>query len=336
MRIINYILKRLIYMTPVLIGVTILVFIISHAIPGDPARMIAGPKASRQAVESIRKAHGLDKPLPVQYLRFLTGLAKGDLGQSIRNHRPVLEDIKDFFPATLELTLASLFFCLCVGIPLGIISAVKRNRLTDHIARVFSVFGVSTPVFWLGLMLLLVFYRNLGWMPGSGRLDITMSPPVHITGMYILDSLLEGNFEKFLQAFWHIILPAFCLSYVYLAIITRIVRSSMIEVLGQDYITTVRANGFSEIVVVLKHAFKNSLIPTVTITGLSFGELLGGAILTETIFAWPGMGKYVVDSVNYLDFPAIMGFTMIVALAYVCINLSVDVLYAFLNPRIRY
>lgn len=324
------------YMIPVLFGVTVLVFIISHAIPGDPAKMIAGPKASRQAIENIRRAHGLDRPLPVQYLRFVSGLMRGDLGTSIRNHRPVTHDLKDFFPATLELTLASIAICLVVGIPLGIISAVKRSRLIDHVTRIFSVFGVSMPVFWLGLMLLLLFYRNLGWLPGSGRLDIDFSPPVHVTGLYLVDALLESRPDKFLNTAAHLLLPAFCLSYVYLAIITRIVRSSMIEVLGQDYITTARANGVAEVSIVLKHAFKNSLIPTVTITGLSFGELLGGAVLTETIFGWPGMGKYVVDSVNYLDFPAIMGFTLIVSMVYVSINLIVDVLYAFLNPKIKY
>lgn len=336
MRTLHYILRRLMYLIPVLVGVTILVFVISHAIPGDPAKMIAGPKASREAVESIRKAHGLDRPLPIQYLHFLTGLVRGDLGISIRNHRPVTHDLRDFFPATLELTLASIAICLGVGIPLGILSAVRRNRLTDHLTRVFSVFGVSMPVFWLGLMLLLLFYRNLGWLPGSGRLDIGLSPPAHTTGLYLIDSLLAGRWDIFRNAAAHILLPAFCLSYVYLAIVTRIVRSSMIEVLGQDFITTARANGIAESVIVLKHAFKNSLIPTITITGLSFGELLGGAILTETIFGWPGMGKYVVDSVSYLDFPAIMGFTLVVALVYVSINLCVDVLYAFLNPRIRY
>ncbi len=336
MRILHYILRRLLYMLPVLFGVTLLVFIISHAIPGDPAKMIAGPRASREAIENIRKSHGLDQPLPMQYLRFISGLVQGDLGVSIRNHRPVTHDLKDFFPATLELTVASLLICLGVGIPLGIISAVKRNRLADHITRVFSVFGVSMPVFWLGLMLLLVFYRNWGWLPGSGRIDIDFSPPVQVTGLYLIDTLLEGRLDKFVNVASHLILPAFCLSYVYLAIVTRIVRSSMIEVMGQEFITTARANGVPETVIVLKHAFKNSLIPTVTITGLSFGELLGGAILTETIFGWPGMGKYVVDSVNYLDFPAIMGFTMVVALVYVSINLGVDVLYAFLNPKIRY
>lgn len=336
MRILAYIIKRVLAAIPVLIGVSILTFIISHAIPGDPARIIVGPKASKEAVESIRREHGLDRPLPIQYVRYMKGLVQGDLGQSIRNHRPVTSDLADFFPATLELTMASLFLCLAVGIPLGILAAVRRNRLTDHVARVFSVIGVSTPVFWLGLMLLLLFYRNLGWLPGSGRLDITSSPPAAVTGLYVIDSILARDWALLREVLSHLILPAFCLSYVYLAVITRIVRSSMIAVLGQDYITTAKANGLSMARVIFKHAFKNSLIPTVTIAGLSLGELLGGAILTETIFAWPGMGKYVVDSINSLDFPAIMGFTLLASTAYVVINLGVDVLYAFLNPRIRY
>lgn len=336
MRLLNYVLKRLLYSIPVLIGVTLLVFIISHAIPGDPARMMAGQKASRQAVENLRRSLGLDRPLPEQYLRYVSGLATGDLGKSIRNQRPVLDDLRDFFPPTFELTLTSMVFCISTGLPLGIISAIRRNRPIDHTTRVFSVVGVSMPVFWLGLMLLLLFYRDLGWLPGSGRLDVAMSPPVHVTGMYLIDTVVEGSWGKFANAFSHILLPAFCLSYVYLAITTRIVRSSMISVMGLDFIMTARANGIREAVVVLKHALKNALIPAVTITGLSIGELLGGAILTETIFDWPGMGKYVVDSVNFLDFPAIMGFTLVVSLVYVVINLLVDVLYALLDPQIKY
>jgi peptide/nickel transport system permease protein len=336
MPILSYVLQRLIYLVPVLLGVTLLVFVISHAIPGDPARMMAGQKASHEAVENLRRSMGLDRPLPEQYATYLLGLLRGDLGFSIRNQRPVFDDLRDFFPATLELSLASMLLCVSVGLPLGIVSAVRRNRPIDHASRVFSVFGVSMPVFWLGLMLLLLFYRHLGWLPGSGRLDIHTDPPAQVTGLYLIDTLIEGGFAKFGDALRHILLPAFCLSYVYLAIITRIVRSSMISVMGLDFITTARANGISEAAIILKHCLKNSLIPTVTITGLSIGELLGGAILTETIFNWPGMGKYVVDSVNFLDFPAMMGFTLVVALAYVLINLAVDVLYAFLDPQIRY
>jgi peptide/nickel transport system permease protein len=227
-------------------------------------------------------------------------------------------------------------FCIATGLPLGILSAIRRNRPIDHTARVFSVVGVSMPVFWLGLMLLLLFYRTLGWLPGSGRLDMALNPPPYVTGIYLIDALADRNWAIFINAVAHILLPAFCLSYVYLAIITRIARSSMISALGQEFITTARANGLAETAVILKHALKNALIPTVTITGLSIGELLGGAILTETIFDWPGMGKYVVDSVGFLDFPAIMGFTLVVALTYVLVNLAVDVLYAFLDPQIRY
>jgi peptide/nickel transport system permease protein len=192
MRLLGYIIKRLLYVLPVLIGVTLLVFIISHAIPGDPARMMAGQKATRQAVENIRRSLGLDRPLPEQYLRYLIGLAKGDLGISIRNQRPVLDDLRNFFPATLELTLVSMIFCISVGLPLGILSAIRRNHPIDHTARVFSVIGVSMPVFWLGLMLLLLFYRHLSWLPGSGRLDVSVTTPAHVTGMVLVDALLEG------------------------------------------------------------------------------------------------------------------------------------------------
>lgn len=332
----TFLLKRLLAVIPVLFGVTLCVFLLSHAIPGDPASMIAGEKASVETLENIRRMYGLDRPLYEQYIRYMGDLFQGDLGQSIRNQRPVADDLKAYFPATLELALAAMLLCLVIGIPLGIIAAVKRNKMADHLTRVFSVIGVSTPVFWLGLMLLLVFYRNLDWLPGSGRLSIFFSPPTAVTGLYSIDALLAGDWELLGDVLAHLVLPAFCLSYVYLAIITRIVRSSMIHTLEQDYVVTARANGFSELRVVGRHALKNSLIPTITIVGLSIGELLGGAVLTETIFGWPGMGKYVVDSVNSLDFPAIMGFTLVVSLAYVFINLCVDILYALVNPQIRY
>ena len=336
MSLLEFVLRRLAAMIPVVLGVTLCMFLISRAIAGDPATMIAGQRASAETLEAIRRTHGLDKPLYEQYLRYMSGLLQGDLGESIRNRRPVAKDLRAFFPATLELTLASMVFCLMLGLPLGILAAVRRNRLMDHLTRVFSVIGVSTPVFWLGLMLLLVFYRHLGIFPGSGRIGVYFSAPPSITGMYLIDSLLDGNPGLFWNAASHIILPAFCLSYVYLAIITRIVRSSLIDSLEQDYIVTARANGLPEWRVVGQHAFKNSLIPTITIVGLSFGELLGGAILTETIFNWPGMGKYVVDSANYLDYPAIMAVALVSSLAYVFLNLLVDVLYALVNPQIRY
>lgn len=336
MSLLEFIFRRLISIVPVLFGVTLCMFLISHAISGDPATMIAGQRASQETLDNIRKTHGLDKPLPQQYVIYMKGLFKGDLGQSIRNRRPVTEDLKTFFPATLELSAASMIICLGLGLPLGILAAVRRNKLSDHLTRVFSVIGVSTPVFWLGLMLLLIFYRYFDLLPGSGRLDIYFSAPPSVTGMYTVDALLAGDWALFKDALAHLILPAFCLSYVYLAIVTRIVRSSMIDSLGQDYIITARANGLSEARVIGRHALKNSLIPTITIVGISVGELLGGAILTETIFNWPGMGKYVVDSASYLDYPAIMGFALVSSLAYVFLNLLVDVLYAVVNPQIRY
>lgn len=336
MRIYAYILKRLISLIPVLIGVTIVVFFISHIIPGDPARMMAGPKASQEVVEKVRQELGLDKPIYIQYFGYMKNLFKGDLGISIRSHRPVFEDLLHHFPATLELTIASLLFCWTVGIYLGVISAIKRNNFIDHFSRVFSLIGVSMPVFWLGLILLLIFYRNLSWLPGTGRIDPNLSLPSKITGLYILDSILTGNRNTFLNTAKHIIMPAFCLGYVYLGITTRITRSSMLEVINKEYIETARASGLPEKVVIWKHSLHNALIPTVTVMGLSFGELMGGAILTETIFSWPGMGKYLVDSINFLDFPAIMGFALIVAIIYVFVNLLVDVIYLFLNPQIRY
>ncbi|HJB65212.1 MAG TPA: ABC transporter permease [Candidatus Mailhella merdavium] len=332
----SFIIRRILAVIPVLFGVTLCVFLLSHAIPGDPASMMAGEKASEETIERIRIQYGLDRPLYEQYFKYMGDLLRGDLGMSLRNQRPVLDDLRDHVPATLELALAAMLLCLVVGIPLGVLAAVKRDRLADHLTRVFSVIGVSTPVFWLGLMLLLIFYRDLGILPGSGRLDIYTIEPPSVTGMYTLDALISGDMEAFRDALAHLILPAFCLGYIYLAIITRIVRSSMLHSLEQDYVTTARANGLSEARVIGLHALRNSLIPTITIAGLSMGELMGGAILTETIFDWPGMGKYVVDSVNALDFPAIMGFTLVVALAYILINLCVDVLYAVINPQIRY
>lgn len=336
MRLSRYILRRLFLLLPVLLGVSLITFTISHVVPGDPARMMVGQRASEETVARIRHQLGLDQPLPLQYLNYVKGLLKGDLGWSIRNQRPVLQDLLDFFPATLELTLASLLLCLLVGVPLGVTSALKKDRFLDHLSRLSSILGVSLPLFWLGLMLLLLFYRQLGWLPGPGRLDVLATPPKAITSMYTVDSLLTGNWATLKDSLWHLILPAFCLSYVHLAIVTRLVRSSMLDVLGEDYIRTARACGLPEQVVVYKYGLRNALIPTVTVVGLSFGELLGGAILTETIFAWPGMGRYVVDSIGFLDFPSIMGFTLFISILYVLVNLGVDLLYTILDPKIRY
>lgn len=239
------------------------------------------------------------------------------------------------FPATLELTVVAMLLAIVFGIILGVAAAVNRNKWLDHMSRIFSLIGVSTPLFWSGVVALIVFYKLIPIFPASGRIDTFLSPPAHVTGLYIVDGLLAGNLTVVISAIHHIILPAVCLAYVQLAIVARQVRSSMIDVLEQDYIRTAKSCGISGATIIYKYALKNALLPTLTVTGLTIGELLGGAIITETIFAWPGMGKYVMDSIAFLDFPAIMGFTLVVSFSYVLINICVDILYGFLNPQIK-
>ena len=327
--------RRLALVAVVVVCVSVLTFVVSHVIPGDPASMLVGQRASKETVQQMRHALGLDKPLTTQYWLYIKALIHGDLGTSLRTQRPVAEDLVTYFPATLELVLVAISLAVVIGIPIGIWSASRKDSPIDHIGRGFAVLGVSTPLFWLGLMVLLVFYGKLGWLPGGGRLSPFMDPPRPITGLYLLDSLLTGRLDIFRDALAHLILPAFCLSFVHIGVFSRQVRASLLEVMGQDYIRTARANGIPYRSVVYRHALRNALIPTVTVIGLAIGDLLAGAILTETIFAWPGMGAYVVDSIVFLDFPAIMGFTVVVALGYVIINLAVDVIYIALNPQIR-
>lgn len=332
----SYVIRRLIFQVFVLFGVLIIVFLISHLIPGDPAQLIAGPRATQEIINKIRHEWGLDRPLHVQFLFYLKGLLRGDLGTSIRTRRPVMQDIKKHFPATFELVTASFFIILMVSIPLGVLSAVYKDRIFDHISRVFSIAGVSMPIFWLGLLLLLLFYVKLGWLPGAGRIDVGIAPPPHITGLYTMDALLTHNWEALRSSLTHLILPALTLSYVSLARIVRMLRSSMLDALGQDYIRTARAKGIAERIVLYKHALRNAFIPALTVIGLSYGELLQGAVVTETIFGWPGMAYYAVGAMITLDFPAIMGVTLISAIVYTTANLTVDLFYGFIDPRIRY
>ncbi|MBX5437812.1 MAG: ABC transporter permease [Alicyclobacillaceae bacterium] len=332
---IHLIRQRLLMLVFVLFGVTAATFLMSHVIPGNPAQVMAGPHASPETVEAIRHQLGLDRPLLVQYLQYMNGLLHGDLGTSIRTQQPVAHDLANFFPATLELVLYSFLIAIVLGIPLGVIAAVKRNTYWDYVVRVFSIGGVSIPVFWSGLVLILIFYAKLGWLPASGRLDISLPRPPMITGLYTVDSALTGYWEDFFNSLWHLLLPAATLSYVQLSVIMRQVRSSMIEVLSKEFILTGRANGLGRMFLVIRYGLRNAMIPTITVIGLSFGSLLGGAVVTETIFDWPGMGHYVVESIASLDFPAIMGFTVVIAVAYVFINLVVDLLYYALDPQIR-
>jgi peptide/nickel transport system permease protein len=318
----------------VMAGVCVITFIISHMIPGDPARLLAGDRASNEMVLNMRHQLGLDRPLYVQFYRYVMDLLHGNLGTSIRTGRPVLEDLRAFFPATLELAISALLLAIVLGVPLGVLSAVYRNKLPDLLVRMMSVIGISTPAFWLGLGVIILFYGHLNMLPGGGRLDDWMDPPSHITGFYVLDSLLSRNWDALWNSLQHLLMPALTLAFVHMGIVARQIRSAMLEQMGEDYIRTARANGLSHWRVILCHALPNALIPSVTVLGLALGDLLYGAVLTETVFAWPGMGAYVVSSIQALDFPAVMGFAVVVSFAYVLVNLLVDLLYVWIDPRI--
>ena len=330
-----YIARRLALMVLVVFGVLIITFVISHVIPADPVGAILGGNAPLEKVDALRRELGLDRPLHLQFVAYIWGAVRGDLGRSLRTGRPVWDDIQQYFPATVELTFSAILLAIVLGIPMGVISAARRNRVSDHTARVFSIVGVSMPVFWTGLVLMLLLYYRLDWLPGPGRLDLEVLPPPSRTRLLLVDSLLAGNWEALRNAIGHLIMPAFVLGYVATATIARMTRSSMLDVLYQDYIRTARSKGLRERVVILRHALRNALIPTVTVIGLVFGGLLEGSVLTETIFAWPGLGRYITTGYITLDYPAVMGGTLYIAVVFSIVNLIVDLTYAVLDPRIR-
>lgn len=332
----SYVLRRLLLLVPVIFGLTLLTFALTNIVPGDPALLAAGPQATDQMVEEIRQEFGLDDPLPVQYANYVKGLFTGDWGRSVLSRRPVTEDLRAFWPATLELVLASMTIAAVIGIPLGVVSAVKHDRWPDHASRVYALIGVSLPSFWLALLLQWFVALKFGVLPIGGRIDSLVGPPEHVTGMYVVDSLLALDFEALRSSLLHLFLPALTLSSGALATITRMTRSSMLEVLGQDYVRTARAKGASERIVLTRHALRNAIMPTVTMMGLSLGWLMGGSVLVETIFDWPGIGLYAVNSALTLDFMPIMGIALVYGIVFSLINLSVDVLYGFIDPRIRY
>jgi peptide/nickel transport system permease protein len=336
---IYYVGRRLILITIVLLIVTVITFSLTMIAPGDPAALWAGHRPTPEMVEKARKELGLDKPFYLRYVHYLGNLVRGDLGTAIRTRQPVMDEIKKYYPATLELVTVAILISLAFGIPLGILSAVKRETFTDHISRVFSISGVSVPIFWLGMMLQLFFFSKIGILPIQGRFSSAImvdNPIVSITGLYLIDTLIQGNFEAFTSCLKHIILPAVTMSFTSLAIIARISRSSMIEVMQEDYIRTAKAYGIKDKLIRYKYGFKNALIPTVTVVGLAFGMDLGGSVLVESIFDWPGMGRYVWLAITHNDFPAIMGCTLIFAVTYLLINLVVDLVYALIDPRIKY
>ncbi len=333
----RYIASRLLNLIPVLLGITLLVFTFLHLIPGDPAQVMAGERATPDQVAALREQLGLNQPLPLQYLVFLGNLLRFNFGTSIISGVPIAQEIRIRWPATFELSVAAMIVATLLGIPAGVLAAVRKNSAVDNLTMSGSLLGVSLPVYWLGLLLVYLFAVNLHWLPPSGRLSIdagfSFKP---ITGFYVLDALLQGNFKALKDVLAHLILPAITLGTIPLAILARITRSAMLEVLSQDYIRTARAKGLLERWVIFKHALKNALLPVVTIIGLQFGTLLGGAILTETIFSWPGIGSWIYEGILARDYPVVQGGVVFVAAAFVLINLLVDLSYALLDPRIQY
>jgi peptide/nickel transport system permease protein len=334
----RYIVRRLALLLPMLIGITVLTFVVSHFVPSDPVATGLGERAANdpEIVAAFRARWGLDEPLPTQYLRYLGGLLRGDLGVSISSHRAVADDLRQYLPATVELATTAMLISVAIGLPLGVLAAVHREGVLDRVIRVGSLAGASVPVFWLALLAMLLFYSRLGWAPAPGRLHAAMTPPPTVTGLYTIDSLLMGQTDRFGNALHHLALPACTLAIYQLAYIVRVARSSMVEAIGQDYVRTARAKGLHERVVVVRHALRNAAIPVIIYLGLGFGGLLSGTVITETIFSWPGVGRYAFRASSTLDFPAIMSVTVVIAVIYVLVNLLVDVGQALLDPRIRF
>ena len=332
-----YILRRVLFALPLLLGITVVSFLIANAVPADPINVNL-PQSQLNNVELVaafREKWGLDKPPVEQYFTYLGNLLRGDLGTSIRSRQPIAEDIARFLPATIELATVGTFFGVLIGLITGIVSAVWHNRPIDFIARTFSLIGISFPVFVLALIGLSILHAQLGIVPGPGRLSARVTAPATVTGFFTIDSLLAGRWDTFRQSLSHLILPGLILGIYMAGLISRVTRSAMLDILGMDYLRTARAKGLRERFVVLRHALSNAWAPIVTVIGLSYGNLLSGAVLTESIFAWPGIGRYMFRASTSQDFPAIMGVSLLIAFIYLVVNLVVDVLYYFIDPRVR-
>ena len=332
----RYVVSRLGTAIVMAILATLVIFLIANTVPGDPVLAQLGDIAAsnKQFVAEWRHRYGLDLPLWERYFVFLKGLLNGDLGISIATQRPVLDDIAQYAPATIELATAGFLLTIVVGIPLGILAAVRRDSWLDHLARLVSLLGVSSPTFWLAFIALAIFYGGLQIAPGPGRLDPIALPPDTVTGLYLVDTLIAGDWSTFNDALAHLVLPSIVLAATTIGLITRTTRASMLESMQQDYVRMARAKGLKEKRVVIGHILPNALIPVVTLGGLAYANLLTGAVMTETIFSWPGLGRYTFRSAAALDFPAIMGITLIVAVTYLIINLLIDISYAILDPRV--
>ena len=331
----RFIVRRIGGLFFVIVGVSVVTVLLAQVVAVDAAPTALGSNASEEQIEAYRKQMGLDQPAVIQYANYVTRLVHGNLGQSIRTRRPVLDDLRDYLPATIELALTAMLITVMFGLPLGLIAGLRRNTWIDASARILSMVGGAMPIFYIGLVLLGVFYRQLRWLPGPGRLDSALSPPAAITGLFTIDALLTGNWAVFGNAVHHLILPGITLGFFSTAVLLRMTRSSVLEVLGQDYVRTARAKGLGERLVVGRHIFKNALPPILTIIGILFGSLLSGAVLTETIFNWPGIGRYATTSVTTLDYPAVMGVTLVAAIIYPLVNTLVDISYSVIDPRVR-
>ena len=330
-----YILRRIVLLVPVLLGLSIRVFTIGRLLPGDPVLLAAGPNASKQEVAALAAEFGLDQPIPVQYWRYLTGLLHGDWGRSLQTRGPVIDDLKVYLPATLELVLAAMLLAVVAGIPLGLLSAVRRNSWVDYLVRLLSLASISMPRFFLGLLLQLVFAMWLGWAALGGRFPLTGTPPPTVTGMLTLDSLIAGDMAALSLALQHLALPAIAMSLSPLATITRMMRASTMEVLQQDYVLTARALGIPPGKLLFKHVLRNALSSTLTVIGLYFGWLLGGTVLVETVFDWPGIGLYATKSILTQDFMPVMGVVLCIGTLFVLFNLLIDLSYGLVNPRVK-
>jgi dipeptide transport system permease protein len=329
-------LKRLLMAVPSLVGVVIVTFLLTRALPGDPAAYFAGPAATKEAIEQIRVNLGLDKPLIVQFGRYVGDLTRGDLGNSLTTGQPVGKEIRERLPASAELTLLGLILSISIAVPLGILAATRPGSLIDHACRVLATAGVSLPVFFTGLILVYVFYYLLGWAPAPlGRLDVFYSPPPQVTGFYLIDSAIAGDGEVFLASLKQLILPAATLGIFSLAPIARMTRASMLAVLASDFVRTARASGLAPYTVIVTYAFRNAMIPVVTTLGMVFSFLLGANVLVEKVFAWPGIGSFAIEALIASDFAPVQGFVLTMAVMYVALNLLIDILYGLIDPRVR-
>jgi peptide/nickel transport system permease protein len=331
----KYIVRRLIFTIPILLGLSILVFLFVRALPGGPAIALLGERATEESVEQIEEELGLDRPLPVQYLSYLRNVLSGDLGSSVSTRRPIVDELKQRFPATFELATMAMLFAIAAGIPLGYLAAKRYQGVLDNVSLVASLIGISFPVFFLALLMKYVFAVKLGWLPTVGRIDVTRSLE-HPTGFYLLDAMIAGDGAAFMDVLSHLIMPAIALGTIPLAIVARITRAAVLDVMGEDYVRTAKAKGLDPRVIDRRHVLKNAMLPVITVIGLQTGLLLTGAVLTETVFSFPGLGSWILNAIRFRDYAVIQGGILFFAAMFILVNLLVDISYAFLNPRIRY